>query len=187
MGAVIDENRPELGGNLRYGDIDTFCPVIWRFLVERFAVRSVLDVGCGEGHAVAFFNRLGIFAHGIDGLAANVERSVIPIALHDLLKGPYIMPVDLVWSCEVAEHIIEEKVDNYLETLCNGRIVAMTHALPGQDGHHHVNCQPTEYWIDKMHRRGYRLSDDLDKLRKISESEHYYTYFRHSGLVFLRA
>jgi hypothetical protein len=51
------------------------CPSLWRFLVERFGVRSVLDVGCGEGHAVLFFHRLGLFAHGIDGLLRNANHS----------------------------------------------------------------------------------------------------------------
>lgn len=187
MSAVIDPTRPDLGGNLRHGDASTFCPVVWKFLIERFAIRSILDVGCGEGYAVAHFHKLGVFAHGIDGLLLNVERSVIPIALHDILAGPYIMPVDMVWSCEVAEHIDERHIQNYLKTLCNGKIIAMTHALPGQTGHNHVNCQPREYWIEHMKHHGYSLSVDMDKITKISEKEHYYTYFRHSGLVFVRS
>ena len=85
---VTDSARPDLGGNMRHGDIHTACPALWRYLVERFAVKSVLDVGCGEGHAVSFFQRLGVMAHGIDGLRTNVARSVVPIALHDLLTGP---------------------------------------------------------------------------------------------------
>ena len=100
--SVFDPARPDLGGNVRHGDAWTYHPALWRYLVGRFGVRSVLDVGCGEGHAVRFFHALGVIAHGIDGLLINVQRAVYPIALHDLLIGPYIMPVDLVWSCEVA-------------------------------------------------------------------------------------
>lgn len=187
MSVVLDASRPDLGGNLRHGDVNTFCPVLWKFLVERFAVRSVLDVGCGEGHAVAFFHRLGVFAHGIDGLRLNIERAVVPIAFHDILSGPYIMPVDMVWSCEVAEHINEDSVEFYLETLCNGRIVAMTHAVPGQVGHHHVNCQPQSYWMEKMASRGYSLSHDISTVKDISQREGYGTYFQQTGLVFLRS
>ena len=145
MYTVMDQQRKDLGGNIRYGDLSTFTPNLWRYLIDRFAVRSMLDVGCGEGHAVRFFFKQGVMAHGIDGLRSNVERAVAPIALHDILSGPYVMPVDLVWSCEVAEHILPEKVGYYLDTLANGKVVAMTHAMPGQDGHHHVNCQPDEY------------------------------------------
>lgn len=184
---VTDQARPDLGGNIIYGDIHSSCPVLWRYLVERFGVRSVLDVGCGEGHAVLFFHRLGLVAHGIEGLAHNVIRAVTPIALHDLLTGPYIMPVDLAWSCEVAEHIAEEKVDFYLRTLANGRIVAMTHAVPGQQGHHHVNCQPAEYWVTKMQAYGYVLSpEDTTICRDVAAKDHTWNYFSKTGLVFLR-
>jgi len=183
---VVDQERPDLGGNLRHGDDATHCPALWRYLVERFAVGSMLDVGCGEGHAVAFFRRMGVVAHGIDGLKRNVDRAVTPIALHDLLAGPYYMPVDLVWSCEVAEHILPEKVGHYLDTLANGRIVAMTHALPGQGGHHHVNCQPASYWIGLMAQRGFSVALYNDNYRAISGREGGSNYFMRSGLVFFR-
>lgn len=187
MTAVYDSLRPDLGGNLRDGDINTFCPVLWRYLADRFALRSVLDVGCGEGHAVAYFSRLGLFAHGIDGLQTNIDHAVVPIAKHDLLTSAYLMPVDLVWSCEVAEHIREECLPFYLDTMCNGKYVAMTHALPGQDGHHHVNCQPSEYWISHFERRGYKLSKDIDTFRSVAAREAAFTYFQNSGLVFIRS
>ena len=41
---VFDPARPDLGGNLHYGDANTFAPRLWRYLVERFGVSSVLDV-----------------------------------------------------------------------------------------------------------------------------------------------
>jgi SAM-dependent methyltransferase len=172
-GFVTSKERPHLGGNMRHGDIHTFAPVLWRFLVERFGIRSVLDVGCGEGHAVLFFERLGIKAHGIDGLRENVEQAVTPILQHDLLVAPYIMPVDLVWSSEVAEHIAPEKVDNYIDTLANGRFVAMTAARAGQGGHHHVNCRPKEYWINLMAQTWlYRFSGQRDSCRSREERSH---------------
>jgi hypothetical protein len=172
---------------MRHGDIHTWCPALWRYLTERFALRSMLDVGCGEGHAVCYFQRMGILAHGIDGLPVNIERAVVPIALHDIAATPYIMPVDFAWSCEVAEHIVPEKVDNYLGTLVNGKIIAMTHAVPGQGGHSHVNCQPPEYWIDKIESRGYRLSEDLDIFKRIAGTEGTWNYFMQTGLIFVRS
>ncbi len=186
MSAVIDSNRPDLGGNIRHGDSNTFSPYLWRYLIDRFAIRSMLDVGCGEGHAVKFFHKHGVFAHGIDGLQTNVDNAVVPIALHDLLAGPYVMPVDLAWSCEVAEHIAPDKVHHYLDTLANGRIIAMTHAVPGQDGHHHVNCQPSEYWIEALASRGYMLERSQEYYRGIAAKDDVPNYFQHSGLVFVR-
>ena len=184
--AVSDEFRADLGGNIHHGDSNTFSPVLWDYLIERFSVRSMLDVGCGEGHAVNYFHRRKVFAHGIDGLPTNVARAVIPIALHDLLTGPYVMPVDLVWSAEVAEHIQPDKVDHYLDTLANGQVVAMTHAVPGQIGHHHVNCQPSSYWIEKMATRGYSLERHHEHYRVIASRELIPNFFASTGLVFTR-
>ncbi len=183
---VLDSLRPDLGGNLRHGDICTHSPVLWRFLVERFAVTSVLDVGCGEGHAVAFFRRLGCISHGIDGLRLNIERAVTPIALHDLTDSSYTMPVDMVWSCEVAEHLPDSNISHYINTLANGRIIAMTHARPGQSGHHHVNCQPQEYWVEKMTEKGFTLDKQNDDYRKIARSDLIFNYFSSTGLIFHR-
>jgi len=136
---------------------------------------------------VAFFRRMAVVAHGIDGLRCNVDRAVTAIALHDILAGPYYMTVDLVWSCEVAEHIAPDRVDHYIDTLANGRIVAMTHATPGQDGYHHVNCQPASYWIGLMGSRGYSVALFNDNYRAIAASEGGFNYFMKSGLVFLRS
>jgi cyclopropane fatty-acyl-phospholipid synthase-like methyltransferase len=183
---VIDKSCPDLGGNVRHGDVHTWVPGLWRHMVDRFAINSVLDVGCGEGHAVRFFHRIGLYAHGIDGLATNIANAVAPISLHNILTCPYVMPVDLVWSCEVAEHIVPDKVGNYLDTLANARVVAITHAEPDQAGYHHVNCQPDEYWIDGMNSRGYTLAEENPLLRQISKREETWNYFTKTGLVFLR-
>lgn len=180
--AVIDQTRLDLGGNIRHGDPFTFCPRVWTYLIDRFAVRSVLDVGCGEGHAVAWFNRNLVYAVGIDGLPLNVHRAVHPIVQHDITEFPFKMPVDLVWSCEVAEHIDPAYVECYVDTLCNGKVIAMTHAIPGQGGHHHVNEQPTEYWVEMLQGRGYRVLPMLER----NLVEDWYTYFQSTGLVFVR-
>ena len=33
-------------------------------------------------------------------------------------------------------------------TFTSCKYLLVSHATPGQDGHHHVNCQNKEYWID---------------------------------------
>jgi SAM-dependent methyltransferase len=182
---VIDQERPDLGGNFRHGDVGCFTPKVWDFVTSRFAVGSMLDVGCGEGHAVAYFNRLGVYAHGIDGLELNVQRAIVPIAHHDLSRGPYIMPVDLVTCVEVVEHIEEQYLDNLLTTLSNGSIVLMTHAFPDQPGHHHVNCKPPEYWIEKLAERGYDYSEETKLMRRLADDEGWPNHMQRSGLLFI--
>jgi SAM-dependent methyltransferase len=182
---VTDPRRPDLGGNMRGGDPASWTPALWEQLIQYFGVSTVLDVGAGEGHAVKWFVEHGCDAFGIDGLEANVQHSAL-LWRHDLLVGPYIWPhilsVDLVWCCEVVEHIDPAKVDNVLDTLANGRVVAMTHALPGQGGYHHVNLQPPQYWIERMVARGYRQSEE-PWWRGYAEK---HSYFFRTGLVFVK-
>jgi 2-polyprenyl-3-methyl-5-hydroxy-6-metoxy-1,4-benzoquinol methylase len=184
---ATDPNDPALGGNVIGGDPDTYHPALWSYVVARFAPASMLDVGCGEGHCVKYFADLGVRAHGFDGLKGNVERAVVPIAWHDLRRGPFIMPVDLVHCCEVVEHIEERFLGNLLRTLANGRVIVMTHAVPGQTGYHHVNCQPAGYWIGQLEARGYRLleAETAEGKARIVESGTW-TYFLRSGLILER-
>lgn len=185
MAYVIDKDQPHLGGNEPGGDPHSFFPELWAWMVKKLDVKRVLDVGCGEGHAMGAFAKLGCKVQGIDGLERNAEmaRAFGPCVTHDLTKGAVEVPgMDLVWCCEVVEHIDEKFLDNLLDTICVGKWLAMTHAVPGQDGHHHVNCQPQEYWVEKLALRGYRYIADLT-----SESLHYARgFWKHSGLIFKR-
>jgi 2-polyprenyl-3-methyl-5-hydroxy-6-metoxy-1,4-benzoquinol methylase len=184
---AVDPKDPALGGNMIGGDPNTYHPELWSFLVKRFSVKSILDVGCGEGHCVKYCSGLGVRAFGFDGLLTNVERAVVPIALHDLRLGPFIMPVDLVLCCEVVEHIEEKYLPNLLRTLANGRVIAMTHALPGQTGYHHVNCRPSGYWLDKLETLGYRfLPQETAEGKSRIKASGRWTYFIQSGLILER-
>ena len=183
---VVEKGQEHLGGNFRHGDTNSITPFLWRYLIERFAVRTLLEIGAGEGHALSFFHRLGVIAHGIDGLDRNVRNAKFPIALHDIAKGPYVFPCDMTYCVEVVEHIEEAYVDNLVTTLANAPVIVMTHGLPGQLGHHHVNNQPQEYWVDKLEQRGYRLSIDNEKFKEIARSENSDSYFSISGFVFLK-
>lgn len=177
--------RSDLGGNVPGGDPCSWSPALWARLIAQFDIKSVLDVGCGEGHAVKWFRDAGIRALGFDGLQENVQNAVTSIHRIDLTHNSLLHSVDLVWCCEVVEHIHEAYLNKLLETLCNGRIIAMTHALPGQVGHHHVNCQPPEYWIRHITARGYEALDP-EPFRKIAREENERSWFARSGLVFRR-
>ena len=184
---AFDPRDPDLGGNVIGGDPQTYHPALWSYLVERFAVRTMLDVGCGEGHCVRFCSTLGVRAYGIDGLRRNVEHAVARVGWHDLRAGVFAMPVDLVHCCEVVEHIDEEYLANVLGTLANGRVIAMTHAVPGQTGHHHVNCQPSSYWIDALETLGYRfLPEETEEGKRRILASGTWTYFVQSGLILER-
>jgi hypothetical protein len=62
----------------------------------------------------------------------------------------------------------------------------MTHGLPGQEGHHHVNCQPTEYWLKHLADRGFKeLSDDSKELQRIASSTKAH-HIKDTGMLFVK-
>ena len=156
MTIVKSGKNKHLGGNVEGGDPYTYEHTAAARLVAKFGIRTVLDVGCGEGHMVRCFQSLGCNAIGLDGLPRNAEVAETPTIVWDLTKGPFrIDKIDLVWCVEVAEHIDEEFVDNFIETVANGQYVVLGYAPPGQGGHHHVNEQYEDYWLEKMEDRGF--------------------------------
>src|SRR5688500_10133584 len=109
-----------LGGYARGGDPATWCPRLWQWLVARYDVKSVLDVGCGEGHSTAYFRKLGCRVMGVDGCRRAIRDSIIPeyMALHDFCAGAFRsqQSVDCIWSCEFLEHVEEKYLPNILKT-----------------------------------------------------------------------
>jgi hypothetical protein len=184
LATLSDKGAKHVGGNIRPGDPFTFTPTAWRYLAERFAVGSVLDLGSGRGHAGLFFHRLGLRVLCVDGLASNVENAVHPTVLHDLTQGPVRTRVDLAHSQELVEHIEERFVANVVDSLLCGEIIVFTHALPGQGGYHHVNLQPPEYWIGQMQARGcVLLEEDTARIRRLAVQDGG-VYLAATGLVF---
>jgi SAM-dependent methyltransferase len=178
------KDKPHLGGNVLEGDPYTFCPRIWSYVIERFAIRSVLDLGSGIGYSADFFYRKGLRTIAVDGLPANVKMALYPTVCHDLTKGPFLTSVDLVHCQEVVEHVDKRFLENLLLTLCSGRIILMTHASPGQGGYHHVNEKPDRYWIEQLARRGYNLlPEDTNRIRVIAQNDGA-AYMHATGLLF---
>lgn len=177
-----------LGGYIIGGDEATYCPDLWKWLVEDYGVCSVIDVGCGEGHALNYFAELGCDVCGVDG----VEQPDPRIIKHDYTKGklgakPLQLHYDLCWSCEFVEHVEERYIPNFLETFACAELILMTHAEPGQLGYHHVNCQSASYWVGAMAGIGYALDEKLTAVtRELSLSNRsLYNHFARSGLAFV--
>ncbi|NTF59384.1 class I SAM-dependent methyltransferase [Agrobacterium rhizogenes] len=181
---TLSAEHEHLGGNIKYGDPFTHCPSALKYLVSRFAIRSALDIGSGTGYAADFLHKQGVGVLAVDGLRENVLKAVYPTLLHDLTLSPIQCSVDFVFCQEVVEHIREEHLGNVLSSLCCGKIIVMTHGLPGQRGHHHVNLQPPKYWIDHLEDRGCGLlAEDTDRIRQLAALDGA-SFMRDTALVF---
>lgn len=158
------------------------------FLVQKFNVKSYLDVGCGPGGMVELAHQKGLVSLGVDGDFTLDRPDSSRYVLHDYTTGP--APVegiwDIGWSCEFLEHVAEQYMDNYMDTFRKCKRVVVTHAFPGQGGHHHVNEQDSNYWFQQFGRRGFLLDMvTTDQLRQASTMQQ--RYIRVSGLVFFNS
>ena len=178
------------GGFAIGGDDATFFPQMWTWAIDRYKISTVLDIGCGEGHALRWFAKAGLIARGIDGSPTGVERSGALATRHDLRSGPYMAtPVDLVWCCEVAEHVEPESVGHLIDTMKTGRVVMMTHGFPQQGGFHHVNLRTSDYWIDLMRRAGFTLDAEATMQSRYfawRDCRNEYNHWLRSGMIFTR-
>ena len=184
-----------LGGFIQGGDPGTWCPALWKWAIHKYGVRSMLDVGCGEGHSTKFFRDHGCEIQGIEGCQRAIDQSVVPgaVALHDFCHGPFraSRKYDLVWSCEFLEHVDRAYLPNILQTFdAAAKAIFVTHAFPGQEvGHHHVNCQPSHYWIRHIESLGFTcdVQATLEARTATLDDYHGINHFARSGLVFVRS
>ena len=80
----------------------------------------------------------------------------------DLTLGQYWLPVyDWVMCLEVLEHVPKEYESTVLDNLARaaGTGIVLSWAIPGQGGHHHVNCQPPEHVRDVMKQRMFFIDE----------------------------
>lgn len=190
MSYVIDEQNPHLGGYLLGGDEATIYPEMWTWLRREWGISSVLDIGCGEGHALRHFQGLGCRVLGIDGMPQDdpdiVQHDYTSGKFHNFPEGNH--EFWLGWCCEFVEHVEEKFMPNFLETFKHCRIVLMTHATPGQPGHHHVNNQPASYWKGALAATGFLYDHFLtmSAREQAALNRHPSNHFVRSGMAFRR-
>lgn len=164
---------PHLGGAYDVGDANTFMPDVWGYLLTKYNLKSVLDIGCGYGHAIEWFSRFLVHCVGIDGDPNCVAGAKLPghVFQHDFTLGDppesIIKPrdyFDLAWSAEFLEHVEERYMEHYMSAFRRCRYVCVTHAEPGQAGHHHVNLQPDDYWVQVFAESGFIIKPEETRI-----------------------
>ena len=130
-------------------------------------IHSVIDVGCGIGDLVAEFKDRGLISEGIEGTDNCIDYLECPsslVKIHDL-RDPLSVDLkfDLVTCFEVAEHIEPERAEQFIDNITGlSKRLVMSIAGPGQGGHGHFNCQPMEYWEDKMKGRSFYRNKQVE-------------------------
>lgn len=129
-------------------------------------IRSVVDIGGGDGGWLRMFQKLGckkimLFDH------ADVRPHLVinPDSFQPVDLGQDDMPTgraDLAVCLECAEHLPEARAGWLVHSLTScADVVLFSAAVPGQGGKGHVNEQPHAYWHDLFSRRGFRCVDSL--------------------------
>jgi SAM-dependent methyltransferase len=170
-----------LGGHYNISNLDTG---LFEYLKEKYKIKSMLEIGCGLGEQTDYAVNSGIEAVGIDG-DYTVTRSNNNFIVCDLTQEVPKLDrnYDLVWSVEFVEHLHDKFIPNFMKLFQYGSYAVITHAFPGQKGHHHVNCQQSIYWIDVFHDYGFDYdSEETREMKKHSTMK--YPWIKDGGLFF---
>lgn len=154
------------------------------YFKSTYNCNSIIDVGCGPGGQVDLALEQGWEAVGVDG-DFTVKRN-FSCQIIDFSVAKYVptKQYDLAWCVEFLEHVYEKYIPNYMPAVASAKYVVVTHALPGEPGHHHVNCQEQDYWIDVFKTYGLEWNEDLtNTIRERSTMER--DFIRRRGLAFV--
>jgi hypothetical protein len=134
------------------------------YLVSACHPRTAIDLGCGAGLFVQYLNAKGVDAYGVE--AADL-RSIQPLPdkfIQQDLRVTFDLEqhFDLVLCLEVAEHIDAAFEPMLFENIHRhaGKYLLFSAAVPGQEGHGHVNEHTEEYWFTVLRELGFRLLVD---------------------------
>lgn len=156
-------NSRHLGGHFNITHLDEGC---LNFFVKELNIKSFLDIGCGPMGMINLAKKLNLDCLGIDGDPKFYFKE--NFLKHDFASGP--APIkknfDLAWSVEFLEHVESRFVKNYMDTFKLCKFCFITHALPNTKGHHHVNCQNEEYWINVFKDFGFSFDQEITKKAK---------------------
>ena len=164
--------------------------IVVPLVLDLVPVRSVVDVGCGEGAWLAEFQRLGVNdILGVDG--DYVGRKALRIAPADFramdLSEPVVLDrtFDLAISLEVAEHLDAGLAEQFVESLTRlASVVLFSAAVPFQGGVHHVNEQWPDVWVALFEKFGFVAIDCIR--RRIWENTDVEWWYAQNTILFVR-
>jgi 2-polyprenyl-3-methyl-5-hydroxy-6-metoxy-1,4-benzoquinol methylase len=162
-GGFMDKDH--LGGFL-LNEIDRegLSPGLWNFMIGQLAVKSMVDVGCGQGHSLKYFHDRGARCLCVEGSHHAVLTSVLPpnvVVEHDFTRGPWwpSETFDVAWSVEFLEHVGRQYMRNYMPIFKKSALIFATSSMWG--GWHHVEVRPIWWWLGRFSAQGLIYSPEL--------------------------
>lgn len=144
-------------------------PIVCDAIQKILKPNSVIDVGCATGDLISQFLNISIDAYGIEGSMAAIPYLECPISrvlFHNLcspLPASFGRQYDLAICFEVAEHIEPEYTCQFVLNLISlSDRILMSAAPPGQAGHHHVNCQVPDYWVNRFQAHKFTRKTEIE-------------------------
>ena len=153
-------HRPRFNTPGRAGRI---VPVI---LAVTGPMRSVVDVGGGDGGWLSIFQKCGTE----EVLLIDCPEAEMHLLIErdcflscDLSRElPKSQRFDLAVCLECAEHLPEHRAEPLVEWLTlSADLVVFSAAIPGQGGKGHINEKSSKYWSDLFLRHGFQRHDVL--------------------------
>ena len=152
--------------------------------------KSMLDVGCGLGTWMREAQVLGMEVAGVEGPWCEVDKLEIDKSLVTItdLEQPIDLGrrFDLAVSLEVGEHLSKDAAPHLVRSLTkHADHVIFSAAVHFQGGHHHVNEQFLDFWIDLFQQEGFVPLDIFRGTFWKDESIHW--WLRQNAIFFVRA
>ena len=164
--------------------------VIVPLVQAHLPIKSVLDVGCGQGAWLRVWKEQGVATvFGVDG--DYVDRAKLLVGQDEFKECNLNETVelgrkfDLVQSLEVAEHLNPEASAQFIDSLTrHGDMVLFSAAPPGQGGKGHINERSYGYWADLFAQRGFVPVDFLRP--QIMQNREVEFWYRYNTVLFVR-
>lgn len=143
-------------------------------LAKELKLTSVVDFGCGNGYYLEGFKKENCYVLGFE-YGYDYAKQYVPEIIKDFVCfGDVMQPInlsskkDLAMSIEVAEHILPEKSQTFVDNLANAsnQYILFSAATPDQTGTGHINARLIDFWLDLFREKGFNLSKDLTGLAR---------------------
>lgn len=160
----------------------------FRFLQERLAPTSALDLGSGSGGYLAALRRWGVGEIcAVDGFETSESLHCPDVYLQHDLENPLDLGrhFDLVICMEVIEHLDASREDILIDSIERHARdwILFSGADLNQPGRGHVNCRPISHWLDSWEKRGF-IPDPFASLAFRSLAT--FTWFRRNPILLAR-